>query len=302
MRSADLQRVQNAQCRRDNTVPQREPRTLGAHSRVLDQKHRPLLIGRDPARRRRERRRPCLRQHPHALAPQGEVPPQRREAGLDQGEDDWRGFDQKSGHRVHGAALHCEPILVGAAAGPPYTMPEETPDQYEYVDANYGGFGWDLEFDWMGIASDRNTSYHLPDPFPMPCLSGGILAMWRDWWKDSGEYDDQMTEWGSEHIEMSLRTWRCGGSVEAVPCSRVGHMFRKQRPYSFHGEAAARNKKRLISVWLDNYTDEVYKAQPRLVDNSDMGDISARLALKDRLQCKSMDWYVKNVYPELDKK
>mmetsp|Transcript_157550 Transcript_157550/g.505271 ORF Transcript_157550/g.505271 Transcript_157550/m.505271 type:complete len:127 (-) Transcript_157550:241-621(-) len=126
--------------------------------------------------------------------------------------------------------------------------------------------------------------------------------MWRDWWKESGEYDDQMTEWGSEHIEMSLRTWRCGGSVEAVPCSRVGHMFRKLSPYSLHDQAWARNKKRLISVWLDNYKDKVYKAQPDLKDNRDMGDISARLALKERLQCKSMDWYVKNVYPELDKK
>mmetsp|Transcript_157560 Transcript_157560/g.505320 ORF Transcript_157560/g.505320 Transcript_157560/m.505320 type:complete len:127 (-) Transcript_157560:115-495(-) len=126
--------------------------------------------------------------------------------------------------------------------------------------------------------------------------------MWRDWWKESGEYDDQMTEWGSEHIEMSLRTWRCGGTVEAVPCSRVGHMFRGQRPYSFHGEAAARNKKRLISVWLDSYKDKVYKAQPGLKDASDLGDISARLALRERLQCNSMDWYVKNVYPELAKK
>ncbi len=27
--------------------------------------------------------------------------------------------------------------------------------------------------------------------------------------------------------------------------------------------------------------------------------VAERLALKERLHCKSMDWYVKNVYPEL---
>jgi len=197
--------------------------------------------------------------------------------------------------RLHGAPKLIVVPVIDA-------LPEQTPDRYEYVESTCGGFGWNLEFNWMGTALERNFSYHSPDPFPMPCLSGGILAMWRDWWQESGEYDDQMTEWGSEHIEMSLRTWRCGGSVEAVPCSHVGHMFREQRPYIFHGEAANRNKKRLISVWLDNYKDKVYKEHPSLIDNSDMGDISARLALKERLQCKSMDWYVKNVYPELDKK
>lgn len=38
-----------------------------------------------------------------------------------------------------------------------------------------------------------------------PAMSGGLLAVKRDYFKELGEYDEGMEIWGAENIEFSLR-------------------------------------------------------------------------------------------------
>ena len=48
------------------------------------------------------------------------------------------------------------------------------------------------------------------------------------------------------------QTWMCGGQIEIAVCSRVGHIFRKTRPYSApNGEdTMTKNTLRMVNVWL----------------------------------------------------
>ena len=85
-----------------------------------------------------------------------------------------------------------------------------------------------------------------------------------------------------------------------IPCSHVGHVFRKKFPYNLYVndtiEVITRNKIRLAEVWLDDYKQFFYK---RYSDTSlDHGDVTDQHSLRKSLQCQSFDWYIKNVIPD----
>lgn len=55
----------------------------------------------------------------------------------------------------------------------------------------------------------------------------------------------------------------CGGSLEILPCSRVGHLFRDMT-YSFDGDKeqiTARNNVRVVETWLDEFKHFFYASQ-----------------------------------------
>ena len=101
---------------------------------------------------------------------------------------------------------------------------------------------------------------------------------------------------------ITLQIWMCGGRLEIVPCSRVGHVFRKYTsPYKFPDgveKTLNKNFNRLAEVWMDEYKELYYNKKPQ-ARNMEYGDISKRLELRKRLGCKSFKWYIENVYPDV---
>lgn len=52
----------------------------------------------------------------------------------------------------------------------------------------------------------------------------------------------------------------CGGSLEIVPCSRVGHVYRSQSPYARPVAGyLALNNARVAAVWMDEWADLYFR-------------------------------------------
>lgn len=164
-----------------------------------------------------------------------------------------------------------------------------------------GGFNWGLHFKWDPVPpSELGGPEGTSGPIRSPTMAGGLFAMNRKYFNELGQYDAGMDIWGGENLEISFRIWMCGGQLLIIPCSRVGHIFRKRRPYGSPGgqDTMAHNSLRLAHVWMDEYKEQYLSLRPELRDRS-FGDISERVALRKQLKCRSFRWYLDTVYPEM---
>lgn len=161
---------------------------------------------------------------------------------------------------------------------------------------------WDADFKWFSSS----------DPY-VPVLSGGLLGISRQWWKETRGYDEHMHGWGGENLDQSLRSWLCGGEIMMAQDAHVAHMWRvpddpRTHPkYVIPPGAAAKNRMRAAVAWFGEYSEKLrqfpeLQADAKQSDGSPWyGDISNIRSVRDALKCKSYSWFMhrfKHVYED----
>ncbi len=145
-------------------------------------------------------------------------------------------------------------------------------------------------------------------PFWSPTLVGCAIAVNKTYFYSIGAFDEEQYNWGGENLELAFRAWQCGGSVITLPCSRVGHIFRPLPDRIGDGEwmiSWQKNLMRVADVWMDDYKKYFYSSTrvytPRRVEytTEEKASLQKRFRLRKELKCKSFDWYLKNIVPEL---
>lgn len=176
--------------------------------------------------------------------------------------------------------LQSEPLTLAI----PHLDNVNDPVTYDYIttpDKIVTAITWSLAL--RVVTSHEDPSANI---LRSPALRGDVFAVTRDFIKKFSLYDESFGDIGAENVDLSLRTWLCGGAVKVAQCSRVG-VLRLSDPLRAHSPD---NVRRLVAWWMPSHKDVIYK-HAKVTDDQSVASPPTN-PYTSRLQCKTVDWYL----------
>lgn len=76
-----------------------------------------------------------------------------------------------------------------------------------------------LKFNWHAVPErEKKRHKNSAEPVWSPTMAGGLFAIDRAFFERLGTYDSGFDIWGGENLELSFKTWMCGGNINYLYC------------------------------------------------------------------------------------
>lgn len=141
------------------------------------------------------------------------------------------------------------------------------------------GWYWDLALR-PRMYDGRSTS---------PAISSNCIVCQRDWFKYLGGFDGLLGTGAGEDLDFSLKTWLCGGRIEACDDSMIAVPVEIDRD-----PRTIANLARIALTWLPSQAEHFFAA--RALDPNDF--VANRTNWSSKLNA-SIEWFIATFQPEL---
>ncbi|ESO96034.1 hypothetical protein LOTGIDRAFT_64398, partial [Lottia gigantea] len=165
------------------------------------------------------------------------------------------------------------------------------PNSYQIV------FNWRLGAAFDAFRPDLLEKYNMTDPMPQVSLMGQVIAVNKQYFRGIGGFPDYFDGWGAEDVDLSIKSWLCGGGVVKCRCCHITHL-QKKRPYEIQNNPQI-NVRYIADLWLDEFKP-IFQCTTTALGPIDSSVLLRTKTLKEKLKCKPFKWLLENVYPELE--
>jgi hypothetical protein len=158
-------------------------------------------------------------------------------------------------------------------------------DFWSMTNESWKRFGWRWD-----LSLYSRPPYQSSDS---PSISSNCIAVSAEFFEHLGGFDEGMQRGTGEDLELSIRAWLFGGSVEVDDDSVIAspHLVDSSKH-------TVNNLARIMEIWMPGYSSRFFSARNIKSSEVNTGRLVNLMQLQDR-QIHKIDWLLQKTQPEL---